>query len=273
MRSWAADIPPGMFKVAAQREGDQGELPAPTETTLWRHPNAHPAILILSVLDKYGDEALEWAPETLLATLDRDGVKLSNANKTKLMAACTALKSPSPWRQWEVFDMVCLGLAGQQPNVVYAEEPELGHLVAGFDFMKMVDPERDTSDEIDKFVAAAFKHEGLPYVPPPLDFAQRELEDPRIRCRSCGAEHRDDNDQRCVTCGSPQLEKIPYEYADLRDQVRGLWNDLKGLPLEAAVDKAPDTAAGNAVYRLLVHWDYAHQVRAHLVQQLRMLGD
>ena len=139
--------------------------------------------------------------------------------------------------------------------------------------MKMVDPERDTSDEVDKFVAATFKAEGLQHIPAPLDFAQRELEDPMIRCRNCDAIHRDDNDVRCVTCGSPQLEKVPFEFASVRDETSKLWRDLKSMPLEAAVEKAPaDTPAGNAVYRLLVQWDYANQVRSHLTGQIHMLS-
>lgn len=271
MQKWAGELPPGMEKVAAQRD-DGGELPPPTKDTIWRHPNAHPAALMLLVLDRYGQESFDWEPETLLITMLRDGIQLSNANRTKILAARTALYSPSPWRQWSVLHWVCLGLSGRQPNFTFLEEPEMGYLAAGMDFMRMVDPERDTSDEVDKFVAAVFKKEGLPWIPPPLDFAQRELEAPKYECEQCGAVHRDDNDQRCVTCGSPRLKRLPYEFAGLRDEVKKLWNSVKGLPLETAVDRTPDTAAGNGVYQLLVHWDYVNQVRTQLAQQLRMLG-
>ncbi len=270
--SWAGELPPGISKVAAQRNGGEGELPEVTKKSLWRHPNAHPMSLLMMVLDMYGNESMEWAPETLLVTLRRDGIELSNANRTKLLASRVAVQSPSPWRQWEVFHMVSLGLAGQQPNMVYMEEPEIGHLVAGYDFMKIVDPERDTSEEVDKFVAAVFKYEGLPYAPEPLDFAQVELEERKLHCTNCDAIQKDDNDQRCITCGSPSLEKIPYEHAALRDSVASMWNSLKSQPLESAVDRVPGTAAGNAVYHLLVHWDYANQVRAQMVQQLRALS-
>jgi hypothetical protein len=271
VRSW--DLPPGIEKVAAQRDGDQGELPEPTRDNIWRHPNAHPATLMLLLLDKYGQDIFEWDPEVLLVTLKRDGISTSNSVRLKILAGRVVLNSPSPWRRWEAFHWTALGLAGEPPNFIYMEEPEIGHLVAAMDFMKLADPSREVGEEVDKYVAAVFKTEAIPYIPEPLHFAQRELEEPKIRCRSCGAIHRDDNDQRCVTCGSPQLQKIPYEYADYRDDTKKLWNNVKNLPLPSAVDRAPaDTPEGNAVYRLLVHWDYANQVRTHLNQQLRILG-
>jgi len=270
-QAWSADLPPGLEKVAALRE-DGSSLPPPSRDNLWRHPHAHPAALCLLLLERYGNEMMEWDPKVLLTTLERDGIQISNANRTRVLAARVVLFSPSPWRQWEVFHWTCLGLAGLPPNFVYLETPEMGHLVAGWDFMQLVDPPRETSDEVDKFIAATFKNDGLPYIPPPLDFAQRELEDAQIKCEGCGAVHRNDNDVRCVTCGSTKLTKVPYEYAGLRDEVRGLWDRLRKLPLEQAVDRSPDSPAGNAVYRLLLHWDYASRARVRLAKQLRMLG-
>jgi hypothetical protein len=272
MGVWAPELPSGIDKVAARR-GDGDELPRVTAANIWRHPNAHPAALSLLLLDRYGQEMVEWEPEVLLKTLVRDQIELSNANRTKILAARAALHSPSPWRQWEVFHWTCLGLGGLAPNFVYLEEPEIGYLVAGYDFLQLVDPKRQTSEETDKFIAAVFKTEGLPFIPAPLHFAQRELEQRQLRCRACEAIHRDDNDQRCVTCASTQLEPVPYEFAELRDQVKSLWMKLKKLPLETAVDHTPNNAVGNAVYRLLIHWDYALQTRTHMAQQLRMLGE
>lgn len=271
VREWVPEFPPGLMKSAALRD-EGGELPEVTQDNLWRHPNASPAVLLIVLLDHYGQEMLDWDPEVLLETLKRDGRDLSNSTKVKILAARVVLNSPSPWRQWEVFHWVGLGLDGQPPNFTYMEDPELGHMVLVWDLMKMLDPARDTSDEVDKFVAATFRKEGIHYIPEPLGWAQRELEDPQIRCEDCDAIHRDDNDVRCVTCGGTQLTKLPYEFADLRDQTKKLWNELKTLPLETALERCPETSVGNAVYRLLVHWDHAKRARANTVQQLRMLG-
>ncbi len=269
VRSWGQDMPPVVKTAELRDEGE--EAPAVTATNIWRHPHASPAVLTLLLLDRYGEEYVEWEPAVLRQTLERDDIKLSNNAWTKILAARCALGSPSPWKQWEVFHYVCLGLSGDSPNFIYMEEPELGHLLAGMEFMKMVDPEREPQEEIDKFVAAAFRHDGVLYIPGPLDFAQDELEERKLKCRRCGAVHRDDNDQRCVTCGSPQLDTLPYEYEAEKAETRRLFEARKSMPLLQAVEGLAEDGPGNAVYHLLVQWDYLNQVRTHTTQQLQML--
>jgi len=243
-----------------------------TPENIWRHHDAHPFVLLMLVIDKYGNEAVEWLPDTVKMTLERDGIALSNASFTKIMAARTLLASPSPWRQWEVFHWVARALAGIAPNFTYLEEPDLGHLFLCADVMKLADPKRKTGIEIDKYVAAALKHQGIHYAPAPLDFAQREIEQPQISCKNCAAIHRDDNDVKCVTCGSASLERLPYTFSSSRDETRRLWDERKSLPIEKAVVGLPNTGVGNAVYLLLTSWDYARRARAQMLQQLRMIG-
>lgn len=260
----------GSDKVSALRKDVRSV--APSLKDIWRHANAHPVALLLLLLDRYGPEFAEWEVETLKLTMERDGLPVSNRVWNKICAGRVVLESPSPWRQWEVFHWVCRGLAGETPNFVYLEEPELGHLVVGYQTMKIFDPKRPTGLEVDKYVAASFKHEGIPFVPDPLDFAQRELEERKLKCQKCGAIHRDDNDVRCISCGSKDLKKEPYEFEALKKQCEELFGARRALPLEKAVDGLPDSGAGSAVYRLLVEWDYADTVQSQLLQQLRMIG-
>lgn len=270
LQSWGRDMPASVKTAGLREDGD--EAPVVTLASIWRHPNASPAVLTLLLLDRYGEEYVEWDPKVLRQTIERDGIKLSNSVWTKILAARCVLGSPSPWKQWEAFHHVCLGLSGDSPNFIYMEEPEIGHLFVGMEFMTLIDPGREPQEEIDKFIAAAFKLEGLVYAPAPLDFAQDELEERKLRCRRCEALHRDDNDQRCVTCGSPQLDQVPFEYEAEKQAVKKLFDQRKSQPLERALDGLPDDAVGTAVYHLLVHWDYLNQTRTHTAQQLRMVG-
>lgn len=269
---WVDEQPPGIEKVAGLRE-DGEELPQVTPTNIWRHPQAHPLALALLLLDRYGEAYVEWLPETLKSTLERDGLQLSNSSWVKILATRVLLYSPSPWRQWEVFHWTALGLAGQQPNFTFLEEPELGHLVVAADLMRVVDPKRAMGEEVDKFVAATLRSEGIPFAPSPLDFCQRELEARKIECASCHALHRDDNDVRCVTCGSTQLTKVPYEFAELRDGCSKEWKALSRLSFEQALSRlSEETQLGSVLSTLLMHWDYAKQVRSQMAQQFRMIG-
>jgi hypothetical protein len=254
-------------KTAALPEADKLTL-----QTIWRSPSAHPIALILLLLDKYGQEYVDWDPGVLKLTLDRDGIKTSNEVWNKIMAGRVVLNSPSPWRQWEVFHWVSRALCGQTPNFVYFEEPELSHLVTGYQIMKIVDPKRPTTLEVDKFIAASFRHEGITYIPEPLGFAQRELEERMIECAKCGALHRDDNDVRCISCGATALKKVPYEFEALKGEIKALFAARRKLPLQKAVEDLPDTGAGNAVYRLLLEWEAAAVAKSQMLSQLRMIG-
>lgn len=259
------------FEKSAELRLDGEDLPPVTPESIWRHPNAHPLVLTLMLLDLYGQEYIEWDPEVLRATLERDDIHTSNAVWTKILAARVLLNSPSPWRQWEVFHWTALGLAGESPNFVYLEEPEMGHLVVAAELMRIVDPRRETSEDVDKFIAGVFQHENMPYIPPPLHFAQEELEDPQLRCGNCHAVQRDDDDVRCVSCGSTSLSKIPYAFTNLRDEVKRLFDENQGKDLEEVLESLPDDAAGNCAHWLLIHWEYADRVKSQLRSQMRML--
>lgn len=240
-----------------------------TATNIWRHPDAHPLVLLMLVLNRYGQDALDWEVETLRQTIEKDGIQLSQSAWTKILAARLLLLSPSPWRQWNVFHLTARGLAGIAPNFHYLEEPDLGHLFLLADCMKITDPSRETSDEVDKYAAAALRQDGQPWAPPPLTFAQRELESPELECRNCGAIHRDDGDTRCVSCQSHALLPVPYPFAALRDQVsagfekRRRSGSLNGL--------REDDPGDRCIARLLAAWDFAKERRAALAAQRGLL--
>lgn len=240
-------------------------------SALYRDPDAHPLVLMLMVLDRYGPASMEWDPEVLRATMIRDSYQVSGANWAKILAVRVLLASPSPWRQWEVFCWMARALAGFPPNFTYLEQPELGHLVVCVDLMKICDPTRETGLEVDKLVAATLRHEGHVFAPEPLAFAQRELEDPQLECAQCKALFTDNNDVRCITCGATALHKVPYVFATLRDECRKLWETRHALDFERATAGLGDRPADHLLYDLLVHWTYASHIRRQLLAQLRVL--
>lgn len=252
----------GTDKVAAAQE----------PVLLYKDPDAHPLVLTLMVLDRYGNDSLDWDPEVLRVTMIRDNLQVSGTNWAKIMASRVLLASPSPWRQWHVFHWVARGLGGQAPNFTFFEEPEIGHLFLCADVMKIVDPARVTVLEVDKFVAATLRHNGQVWAPESLSFAQHALEDPQLECRACKALFSDTGDQKCITCGRAEMHRLPYPHAALRDACKALWAPRRDLPLVRAVEGLGEDAAGNLVYELLLHWDYASRMRRQLLAQLRGLA-
>lgn len=257
---------------AAAEWGTDKVASAQEPQLLYKDPDAHPLVLTLMTLDRYGQDSFDWDPEVLRVTMMRDNYQVSGASWAKIMAARVLLMSPSPWRQWHVFHWIARALGGHAPNFTFMEEPEIGHLMVCADVMKVVDPGRVTLLEVDKFVAAVLRHAGQVWAPEQLGFAQYALEDPQLQCRRCAARFSDTGDQKCVTCGHDNLERLPYPHATLRDQCKALWGPRREFPLERAVDGLGKDAAGNLVYELLLHWDHAVRVRRQLLAQLRSLA-
>lgn len=269
--TWELELPRGIEKFAAARFGSGDELPAVTRKNIWRHPNAHPLALTLLLADRYAPDFLSWEPEALRSTLKKDDTQLSDGVWTKILAARVIMMSPSPWRQWEQFHWVSYGLAGRAPNFVYLEKPELGFSMAAVDTMKIVDRTRPWAEDVDKYVATVLREIGSLYAPAPVQFAQEELSDRRLKCRACGTLEKDDHDIKCVACGSKDLDRVAGPFDNLKEPTATLFEARKKMPLEEAVQGLPETAVGNAVYRLLVHNEYRNEVRAQLLAQLRML--
>lgn len=265
------ELPTGIDKVAALRFGTDEALPTVTTKNIWRHPNAHPLTLLLLLVDRYGIDCMEWEPEALRLTLRKHETLLSESTWTKVLAVRTVLESPTPWRQWDQFNWVSYGLAGRAPSFVYLDRPEIGFLMSAVDTMSMIDKKRPFAEDLDKFVAAVFREAGITYAPPPLQFAQEELDDHRIKCRHCGTLEKDDHDIKCVACGSKDLQRLPAMFESTREQTKSLFGARKRMPLEQAVAGLNDTAADVAAYKLLVHNEYRNQIRAQLLGQLKML--
>jgi hypothetical protein len=204
--------------------------------------------------------------------LRRDKILISNSVWTKIQSVRPLLNVPTPWRQWEIFHWVALGLNGEPPSFVYMEQPQIGHLAAAVDIMKIVDRSRPFGEDVDKFIAVVLKEAGVVYAPPPLDIAQRELDDPQIKCADCGAEDDDNDDVKCISCGSVNVQRVPGEFDELRDAVKRSFQARVGKPLEQAERGLEEDPVGVTTLRLLLHWDYRNMMRAQLVGQLRMLA-
>ena len=257
---------------AIQREASAHVVPLHmTKGTIWRHPQAHPLVLTLLLLDRYGQDYLTWDADSLQMSLTKESVLLSNSAWTKIQAARVILNSPNPWRRWEVFNAVVRGLNGHQPNFQVYEPPQLGHVAAAVDMMRTVDPTRDPLDEVRKYTSVIFRDNGIPYAPAPLDYAQRELDQPKIKCRKCGTIDRDDHDIRCVACGSTDLEHIPGPYEGLRDQVKRRVDPLLGKDTKTAVRSMVENEVDVPAAKLLTHWGYRDKVRGQLLSQLHMI--
>lgn len=270
---------PDMVKCASAliRDVPLEKIAAPAGVTLqniWRHVDAHPYVLVLLLVEKYGVECLTWKPGLLRIRMGRDGLIPSNSGWTKILAGRCVFASDLAWNDWQTFHWVSLGLAGKPPNFGLLEEPEITHIILAAELMRAAFPDKEPHEEIQKYIAAVLRNDSLIYAPYPIEFCQDELDNAQLECSNCGAKQRDDGDRVCVTCHKESLKTVPHPLAKELETVKRLWAEVKDMPLETAVDYLPDdTYEGNSVYRMLTYWDAARDARKALAEQLTLIRD
>lgn len=147
--------------------GTFSATPAPSPVragTLFVHPDTHPIVLDLAVLKKYGAEWLEWEPETLQLSLQKDYGNVSDLNFSKLMAMKTLHVADSPWQKWEVFVWVAMPLNSIFPDFEVMQVPTVAQCSVGVEIMDHVRRDVVWGEELKKYLEVVHLNDGI-YVP------------------------------------------------------------------------------------------------------------
>lgn len=296
-----------LAKIAAAINDPQGPVPR-----LLRYHDAHP-ITFMMVLMKgfkeleddlaketpdlsdddrstFGLEWLEWDADVLHDQVIElyGALNISEHNWQKIQAIRTLMTSVGFWKEWEVFEKVTHALNNNVPRFDIAQPCSVAQLMAGVDIANSMRVE-EFSDEVQRYIAACAIEEGVTYLPPPLDFAQDVLSEPRYRCNDCGRVDVDDmEDGRCDFCcgrfsdGRPlngrANPKIPtgvganivrYKLRE-PEPVRLRFDQLKSddrNKLDLSDESLEDVQAS----KLMVAWNYMKLRQTQLNRQLKEL--
>lgn len=185
-----------------------------TKSNLFSHPEAHPYVLDLALIKTFGLEWFTWEQETLFEEIKQTfNTSIADINRVKIMATMTLHVVDSAWEQWEVFENTIHALNGDIAHPGYVQPCDVPFLMAGVDIINDIRKE-DFSDEVGRYVAACFLHDEISYAPPPLDFAQPFLSQPRYACQHCG-NHGDalpPFDGRCDSCAAKFEDEHPFNF-------------------------------------------------------------
>lgn len=195
-----------LAKIAASINEPQGPVPR-----LLRYHDAHPITFVMVLMKEFGVEWFEWDAEVLHKEILRTygANNISEHNWQKIQAVRAMMTSFGFWREWEVFEKVIHALNNNVPRFDVAQPCSMAQLMAGVDMANYVRSET-YSDEIARYIAACAIEEGVTYLPPPLDFAQTVLSQPRYKCADCGRIDIDDNeDGRCDFCSGRYSDEHP----------------------------------------------------------------
>lgn len=178
--------------VSKDREVGTVHVPDPggvTTSNIWRHPDAHPLVLDLLLIQKLGPEWMLLEPETLQLVVPEEfkTQSLSDLNLSKIMACKTMHATDSFWERWEVFTWVTMPLNGEFPDFETMQVPTIGQALVAADCAQRIRGDVKWSPEVEAYLQVLHQHEGILVPISPLDFVKVEgdfginLEDVRKR--------------------------------------------------------------------------------------------
>lgn len=213
----------------------QSTAPAITSINLFRNPDAHPLVLDLALLRKYGIEWLGWERETLELRIPQDfhTPTMSDLNMAKVQAVKTLHLVDSFWLQWEVFQICCMSMNGLFPDFEVVCAPTVAQAMVAVDIANHIREDVPWSDEIRRYLGIVHRFDGIFCPQEPLQFVKMDTEGLPIDC----------------------------------GEIDRLWPTVK------ATNKAPtaETVTAEQLRRMLVVKEYLDDYRAQLRTQLPVI--
>jgi hypothetical protein len=172
--------------AAATKSSVKPEAPA-TKLALiniFQHPDAHPYVLDLLLLRKYGPDWMEWEPETVRLHIEHDfptkGV--SDLAMSKLNAMKTLHYVGMYWTNWEVFLACTMPLNNLFPDFVHMQVPTVAQCAISVETANRVRDDVQWSDELKAYLATVCKFDGIFCPPEPLDFVTVDASEYIVDC-------------------------------------------------------------------------------------------
>jgi len=145
-----------------------------THINLFQQPEAHPVVLDLALLKKYGVEWMAWEPETLVWRIPQDfrTTTVSDLNLDKIQAMKTLHYNDNFWLQWEVFNWCLQPLNNMYPNFEIMQVPSTAQIMVAVSTAANVRADVSWSDEVLSFMSNACRYDGIFCPQAPLDFLE-----------------------------------------------------------------------------------------------------
>lgn len=180
----ADDEPTELVETVEEPEVEKEATAKPTVGSVtvlnfFRHPDAHPLVLDLCLLKKYGPDFLMWEPETLELRIPQDfrTTEVSDLNLAKIQACRTLHLVDTYWERWEVFTWVTAALNGTFPDFENIQVPTVAQAAIAVSIANQVREDVEWSSEVKAFLASVFRFEGIFHALEPLEFVELDTDD------------------------------------------------------------------------------------------------
>jgi hypothetical protein len=145
--------------------------------------NSSAASLYMAVRIIYGLDILDWEPESLWFTLERDGFELAEEARNKLQGAITLQRVPSFYWDNLVFQRTVQAFNNEPFDPESLQEPPAAYMawaVYEAGIIRGLDPEGheipEFDEDVQQFIAVCLRREGYIMPPQPLDFVEDNLD-------------------------------------------------------------------------------------------------
>lgn len=164
----------GVETVPPDHTGDQLAQPPrpPVTINLFQHPSAHPLILDLALLKKYGPDWMRWDIETLVWRVPKDfkTSSISELNLGKIQAVKTLHYNDLYWTAWEVFNWCTQPFNNLYADFRTTQVPSAAQLAVSVDIASRIRTDVPYNAEVKAFMTTACKYEGVFCPPDSLSF-------------------------------------------------------------------------------------------------------
>ena len=206
-----------------------------TSRNLFQHPEVHPVVLDLVLLQKYGPEWMTWEPETLRLRVAHDfGQEIGDMSMHKIHAMKTLHFVDTYWESWEVFCWVTMAFNGVPPDFNVMQVPTVAQCAVSVDTANRVRSDVSFSLELNDYIEQVHMHDGT-FVPiEPLEFVTMD-----------------------------DVEDYPVDI----EEIETLW------PVVRTSGKPPtaDTVTSEQLRRMLGIREYVEEHRTRLKEQLSLV--
>lgn len=145
---------------------------------MFRHPEAHPLVLDMALLQRYGPDWLTWESDTIEYRIEQDErYEMSAINMSKLEAARTMHMVDAFWERWEIFVWCVMPMNGIFPDFEIMQVPTVFQCMNAVHTASRIRTDVEWSSEVKTFLVEIHRHDEVLIPQRPLDFVELELDE------------------------------------------------------------------------------------------------
>ena len=189
--------------------------PSPTTINLFQHPDAHPYVLDVALLRRYGPVWMGWEPDLLEAKilLDFHTRSISDLTRDKIQALKTLHLVDTFWDSWLVFVPCAMALSGVHADFRVLNALTVPQAMIAVDIAAKLRTDVPYSLDVRTYLAVVHLHDGMVCPIEPLtdivdvDTSRYDLDVPKIRAQ-WDAVRKDDRAPEGLTPEAVQLQRM-----------------------------------------------------------------